>query len=75
MITDKIDGISDNELIERVHKSIIDEYGIAGYIRYIRLLQPNNDGQDYLKVRDKLNKTATIDRICEQAAQYNNENK
>lgn len=32
MITDKINVMSDNELIERIHKSIINEYGIDGYI-------------------------------------------
>ena len=75
MKTDKTNGMSDNELVEKVHKSIIDEYGMAGYIRYIRLLHSNNDGQDYLKVREELNKTVTLDRVCEQSAQYNKDNK
>lgn len=75
MITDKINEMSDNELIERIHKSIINEYGIDGYIRYIRLFQSNNDGQDYLKVRDELNRTVTLDQICEQVTKYKDDNK
>ncbi len=67
---DKINELSDKELIEKIHKSIIDEYGIDGYIRYIRLFQPNNDGQDYLNIRDELNTAVTLDQICEQAAKY-----
>ena len=69
MIADKINEMSDTDLIERIHKSIIDEYGIAGYIRYIRLFQPNNYGQDYLKIRDELNKTVAIGQICEHFAE------
>jgi len=68
MMADRINEMSDIELIERVHKSIIDEYGIAGYIRYIRLFQPNNDGQDYLKIRDELNKNITFDQISKELA-------
>lgn len=75
MITDKINVMSDNELIERIHKSIINEYGIDGYIRYIGLFQSNNDGQDCLKVRDELNRTVTLDHICEQVAKYKGDNK
>lgn len=75
MINDKINELSDTELVERIHKSIIDEYGIAGYIRYIRLFQQNNNGQDYLKIRDELNNNMTLDQICEQEAQYKKDNK
>ena len=75
MITDKINEMSDNELIERVHKSIINEYGIDGYIRYICLFQSNNDGQDYLNVRDELNRTVSLDQICEQVTKYKNDSK
>lgn len=75
MISDKINELSDNELIESVHKSIINEYGIDGYIRYIRLFQSNNDGQDYLIVRDELNRTVSLDQICEQVTEYKNESK
>ena len=69
MIADRINEMSDTELIEKVHKYIIDGYGIAGYIRYIRLFQPNNDGQDYLKIRDNLNETVTLEQICQQDAE------
>lgn len=75
MITNKINEMSDNKLIERIHKSIINEYGIDGYIRYIRLFQSNNDGQDYLKVRDELNRTVTLDQICDQVIKYKANNK
>jgi len=71
MITDRVSELNDAELVERIHKSIIDQYGIDGYIRYIRLSHPNNDGQDYLKIRDELNRTVTLDQICEQVGHYN----
>ena len=63
MITNKIDELSDVELISKVHKAIIEQFGINGYIRYIRLQYPNVDGQDYLKEQDYVFKDMSLEEI------------
>ena len=55
--------LTDSEIIEKGNKAITKELGIAGYIRYLRLQRPNNDGRDYLKIRDELVKDMSLEDV------------
>jgi len=57
----------DEQFIDKVHKTIIDTYGINGYIRYIRLMHPANKGQDYLTEQDKIFEGMTVKEIYDKA--------
>jgi hypothetical protein len=57
--------LTDSEIIEKGNKAIIKEVGMAGYIRYLRLQRPNNDGRDYLKIRDELVKDMSLEKVIE----------
>lgn len=47
MLTNTNNQWSDAEIIEKANKAIIEELGVSGYMRYLRLKQPYNDGKDY----------------------------
>lgn len=70
MLTDKAQGLSDAEILERANKAILKELGMDGYLRYLQLV-PNRKGSDYLKIREELNEGTTVEALCrEEAEEY-----
>lgn len=61
--------LTDNEIIEKGNKAIIKELGVSGYIRYLRLQRPNNEGRNYLEIREETFKDMNIDEVIEWAKQ------
>jgi len=86
MLEDK--ELTDAEIIEKGNKAIVKELGVSGYLRYLHLQRPNNDGRDYLQVREEMFKDMSLeemskwarqagnnDNFCsEEVAEYNNDN-
>jgi hypothetical protein len=65
MLTNKNNEMSDAEIIEKANKAIIKELGVSGYMRYLRLRQPNNDGKDYVKEQEELYKDLSVDELSQ----------
>lgn len=70
MLTNKSNEMSDAEIIEKANKAIIKELGVSGYMRYLRLRQPNNDGRDYVKEQEELYKDLSVDELSQMARKH-----
>jgi len=70
MLTNKINDMTDAEIIEKANKAIIKELGVSGYMRYLRLRQPNNDGKDYVKEQEELYKDVSVNELSELARKH-----
>ncbi len=75
MLTNKNNEMSDAEIIEKANKAIIKELGVSGYMRYLRLRQPNNDGRDYVKEQEELYKDLSVDELSQMARKHWEETK
>lgn len=75
MLTNKNNEMSDAEIIEKANKAIIKELGVSGYMRYLRLRQPNNDGRDYVKEQEELYKNLSVDELSRMARKHWDETK
>lgn len=58
------------EIIEKANKAIVKELGISGYMRYLRLRQPNNDEKDYVKEQEELYKDLSVAELSQKAREY-----
>ncbi|MCX8129407.1 MAG: hypothetical protein N3I35_04820 [Clostridia bacterium] len=70
MLTNKNNDMTDAEIIEKANKAIIKELGVSGYMRYLRLRQPNNDGKDYVKEQEELYKDLSVDELSQMARKH-----
>ena len=70
MLTNKNKNITDAEIIEKANKAIINELGISGYMRYLRLRQPNNDDKNYVKEQEELYKDMSVDELSQTARKH-----
>ena len=70
MLTNKNNDMTDAEIIEKANKAIIKELGVSGYMRYLRLRQPNNDGKDYVKEQEELYKDLCVDDLSQMARKH-----
>lgn len=75
MLTNKNYDMTDAEIIEKANKAIIKELGISGYMRYLRLRQPNNDGKDYVRDQEELYKDLSVDDLSQMAHKHLEETK
>ena len=51
------------------NKAIVKELGVSGYLRYLHLQRPNNDGRDYLQVREEMFKDMSLEEMSKWARQ------
>lgn len=70
MLINKNNDMTDAEIIEKANKAIIKELGVSGYMRYLRLRQPNNDGKDYVKEQEELYKDLSVDELSQMARKH-----
>lgn len=70
MLTNTNNQWSDAEIIEKANKAIIEELGVSGYIRYLRLKQPYNDGKDYVKEQEELYKELGVEELSQMARKH-----
>lgn len=70
MLMNKNNEMSDAEIIEKANKAIIREIGVSGYMRYLRLRQPNNDSKDYVKEQEELYKDMSAEELSRIARKH-----
>lgn len=70
MLTNKNNDTTDAENIEKANKAIIKELGVSGYMRYLRLRQPNNHGKDYVIEQEELYKDLSVDDLSQMACKH-----
>ncbi|EMS71478.1 hypothetical protein [Ruminiclostridium cellobioparum] len=70
MLTNKNNDMTDTEIIEKANKAIIKELGVSGYMRYLRLRQPNNEGKDFVKEQEELYKDLSVDDLSQMARKH-----
>lgn len=70
MLTNKNNDMTDTEIIEKANKAIIKELGVSGYMRYLRLRQPNNEGKDIVKEQEELYKDLSVDDLSQMARKH-----
>ncbi|HZK70530.1 MAG TPA: hypothetical protein VFD03_03290, partial [Clostridia bacterium] len=51
------------------NKKLLKELGLNGYLRYLQL-QPNNEGRDYLLIREETLTDMTLDEVYDAAVKY-----
>ena len=73
MLTNKNNELTDTEIIEKANKAIIRELGVSGYMRYLRLRQPNNDGKDYVKEQEALYNDLSVEKLSQMAQKHSEE--
>lgn len=73
MLPNETNEFTNTEILEKAEKTLLEankkllkELGLNGYLRYLQL-QPNNEGRDYLLIREETLTDMTLDEVYDAA--------